>query len=377
MPKVTWFQYRDVMRLDYRYDVTRCPDVIYLKEQSQCAKDYIRIPVENGIVKLISWLSLHIEFENKINCDVHLQLYLSTGQKDVVKLSANNTYALDTLPPIQALVFDTNTGQFIDGWILYASARITINHRHARSLISWQTGTIHQLRLQAEDAYQMRLSHAKRHYNMLTQPLKIQNITKNGFLKKRIPRDIFEVLKSFYNLNKDNFEMEYYPKFFSFWNLNEVNITQVTLKEEQATQISDRLRGELEAWCQCDLEETKGEGIVTRVRRYPRNSVVRFHVDELQSGHILGAILHLARDLDQGSDWPLEVVDFHGERKRMTMEPGDMVLFESSKVIHGRPEPLPGDYYVNVFFYYRPKSYPGIWTMMNDAYSNAQAKWEL
>ena len=31
-----------------------------------------------------------------------------------------------------------------------------------------------------------------------------------------------------------------------------------------------------------------------------------------------------------------------------------MVLFESSTVIHGRPTPLPGEYYANTFLYYKP-----------------------
>jgi hypothetical protein len=36
------------------------------------------------------------------------------------------------------------------------------------------------------------------------------------------------------------------------------------------------------------------------------------------------------------------------------MEPGDMVLYESLSVIHGRPFPLQGEYYANLFVHFEP-----------------------
>ena len=85
--------------------------------------------------------------------------------------------------------------------------------------------------------------------------------------------------------------------------------------------------------------------------------MVRFHVDEVETNHIVGTILHIARHLDTGHEWPLWMVDFQGQLVELTMVPGDMVIFESSKVIHGRPLALHGDYYINTFFYYKPKNY--------------------
>jgi hypothetical protein len=36
------------------------------------------------------------------------------------------------------------------------------------------------------------------------------------------------------------------------------------------------------------------------------------------------------------------------------MAPGDMVLYESSTVVHGRPAPLQGRYFANVFIHFMP-----------------------
>lgn len=43
--------------------------------------------------------------------------------------------------------------------------------------------------------------------------------------------------------------------------------------------------------------------------------------------------------------WPLEIYDRHDRAINVTMEPGDMVLYESGSLVHGRPFPLKGRYF--------------------------------
>jgi len=40
------------------------------------------------------------------------------------------------------------------------------------------------------------------------------------------------------------------------------------------------------------------------------------------------------------------------------MEPGDMVLYESGSLIHGRPFPLKGRFYANIFIHFEPTGRP-------------------
>lgn len=66
-------------------------------------------------------------------------------------------------------------------------------------------------------------------------------------------------------------------------------------------------------------------------------------------------------DLKSGAvgPWQLDIDDHQtGEGHLVTMSPGDMVFYESARCLHGRPEPLQGEYYVNLFVHYRPVGNP-------------------
>jgi hypothetical protein len=65
---------------------------------------------------------------------------------------------------------------------------------------------------------------------------------------------------------------------------------------------------------------------------------------------VSSAIINVAQDVDE--PWPLEVWGLDGKPYNITMEPGDMVLYESHSVIHGRPFPMNGKYYANIFLHY-------------------------
>lgn len=60
----------------------------------------------------------------------------------------------------------------------------------------------------------------------------------------------------------------------------------------------------------------------------------------------------MAQDVDE--PWPLEVYDRNGHAVNITLEPGEMILYESHSLIHGRPYPLKGRSYANVFIHFEP-----------------------
>jgi hypothetical protein len=43
-----------------------------------------------------------------------------------------------------------------------------------------------------------------------------------------------------------------------------------------------------------------------------------------------------------------------GVARNVTMEPGEIILYESHSVIHGRPYPLAGRFFANVFLHFEP-----------------------
>ena len=59
-------------------------------------------------------------------------------------------------------------------------------------------------------------------------------------------------------------------------------------------------------------------------------------------------------------DWPLEIKSHDGQFHYVNMKPGDMLLYESARCLHGRPQPFEGDSYANIFLHFKPTA-PGAW----------------
>ena len=76
------------------------------------------------------------------------------------------------------------------------------------------------------------------------------------------------------------------------------------------------------------------------------------HVDKLKT-HVISCILHVDHSEDS-EPWPILIEDFAGNSNEVTLESGDMLFYESSKCIHGRPTPFNGSWYSSLFVHYRP-----------------------
>lgn len=75
------------------------------------------------------------------------------------------------------------------------------------------------------------------------------------------------------------------------------------------------------------------------------------HVDRLPL--VVSAMICVAADLDE--DWITEVYDHEtGTAHNITLQPGEMLLFESHSVIHGHPFPLKGRSYAMIFIHFEP-----------------------
>jgi prolyl 4-hydroxylase len=62
---------------------------------------------------------------------------------------------------------------------------------------------------------------------------------------------------------------------------------------------------------------------------------------------ISSAIINVAQKVEE--PWYAELYSHDGKAYNVTMEPGDMVLYESHTTLHGRPFPMKGDYFVSAF----------------------------
>lgn len=107
------------------------------------------------------------------------------------------------------------------------------------------------------------------------------------------------------------------------------------------------LQGLHEDWCGRRLVPSAAYGI----RVYGEGQTLRSHCDRVET-HVISSIVHVAADVDE--PWPLTVLDAAGQVHEVVLAPGQLLLYESAKLPHGRPTPLRGRSYASLFCHYRP-----------------------
>ena len=102
-----------------------------------------------------------------------------------------------------------------------------------------------------------------------------------------------------------------------------------------------------EAWSGMPLENSACYGI----RVYQSGSYLYNHVDHTNT-HVVSSTICVDHRLN--SPWPLYIEDHDGIPHEISIEPGEMVFYESAKLVHGRPYTMDGDFYASIFVHYRP-----------------------
>lgn len=105
----------------------------------------------------------------------------------------------------------------------------------------------------------------------------------------------------------------------------------------------------LEAWSGIELVPAQAYGF----RLYRNESSLWMHTDRAQT-HVISCIYHIASS-DDSEPWPIVIEDYAGNTQMAHLEPGDMLLYESSKNFHGRPTKFDGSWYTSLFVHFYPK----------------------
>lgn len=91
------------------------------------------------------------------------------------------------------------------------------------------------------------------------------------------------------------------------------------------------------------------------LRIYRNHSNFLMHIDNPHT-HVISSILHVDHD-PNSEPWPLVIESFDGIAYEVLLESGDLLFYESSKCIHGRPRRFNGRYYTSLFLHYRPEGW--------------------
>lgn len=188
----------------------------------------------------------------------------------------------------------------------------------------------------------------------------VPKFTKNGFSKDKIPTAIYNRIVQEYAAQQKNGLMveegctpaiincEMIVDEDSECSLQKSRRTFVTFPSQMTLDLlKETLHPLAEKWAGVKLKHSATYGI----RRYTNGSWLTSHVDRFNT-HVISAILNIGQKVDE--DWPLYIQDNSGGNHEVTMEAGDLVWYESARAVHGRPAPMKGEYYDNLFIHYRP-----------------------
>lgn len=179
--------------------------------------------------------------------------------------------------------------------------------------------------------------------------------TPQGFYKTQIPYPLFELLQKIYLHGADRVELEDRTGLESYIyhhtkrpEKNESITHLIPIRDNEKEYVERSLQPLLESWVGQPLTMTSTFGI----RVYTRGAILHPHVDRFKT-HIVSAILNVAQDIEK--PWPLVIQDHLSREHTVYLQPGEMVLYESSRLKHGRPYPLEGNRFANVFVHAKPK----------------------
>jgi len=174
----------------------------------------------------------------------------------------------------------------------------------------------------------------------------IRPVTKVGFEKIRVPDDLYRTIYDFFHQNQHASFVE--SKVGPCLNQEIADTHILELPSDLRAEIIRVFQDIIDKWA--NLGPLKYSSLYG-IRTYTRKGILEMHTDTAHT-HAVSAIVNVDQDVEK--DWPLEIYDHDGNLHQVIMKPGDAVLYESARLIHGRTFPLIGNSYSNFFIHFMP-----------------------
>ncbi|WP_409432246.1 prolyl hydroxylase family protein [Litorimonas sp. RW-G-Af-16] len=193
--------------------------------------------------------------------------------------------------------------------------------------------------------------------NMLTKGKneRVPNYTPSGIAKINMPEDVFEKVSQFYHENRANLVDEHVQGGFitggnAMTVQRKTSSSLIDLTPKLRKDVHDALKPLMEDWCGKMLEPT----FVYGVREYHTGAILKMHRDRIDT-HIISAIVNVAQDTEV--DWPLVIEDNYYRTHKIMIKPGEVILYEGGRLLHGRPISFEGKSFANMFCHFKPTDY--------------------
>ncbi|MDG1265217.1 MAG: 2OG-Fe(II) oxygenase, partial [Ilumatobacter sp.] len=182
------------------------------------------------------------------------------------------------------------------------------------------------------------------------------SFTDNGFIKMKTPSAVHRVLRAAYNDRREQHFSEIADE------------THMPTGTPDFIDIED-IKGQFHLALQSIHEDWSGQELkptaIYGLRVYRNGQTLLPHTDTLET-HVISSIVHIAHDTAE--PWPLWITDLLGNEHEIVLEEGEMLLYESARCPHARPQPLNGSAYCSLFVHYQPVDWDvDYWTLIDKA----------
>ena len=140
------------------------------------------------------------------------------------------------------------------------------------------------------------------------------------------------------------------------------------LQQSLNAEVLTSLKAMHEEWSGMPLSPVQAYGM----RVYGNGSTLMMHHDRVND-HIISSIVHVDHS---GEPWPLVIEGFDGRTHEVALQPGEMLFYESSKCLHGRPRPFRGGFYASVFVHYQPADWHARGVHIDDVVYAVPESWQ-
>lgn len=303
-PRRAWYKFTPEMDLAKRFNVKRCPELVFVSRKC------------NGLTE---WCTR----------ERHGDIYI---------MGCDNF--TDACEPSHVTPWD-NQGDYVN-WIN------KMLEADGRPRVSPFLNTYTE---QAEWMYMRDQTSTDNHARNMYLAKAFPGFTPGGFKIMQTPPEVHNWLNEFIDNTQEKPE---------FWDSQSTQVSYVQNATgfhyldqvaDKRAEIANRvLKPIVEEWSgMTNLEMTAFYG----VRKYTNDAILKNHVDRIDS-HILSITISVRKGDPEGKPWPLEVIRYDGEHVRYDHPEGTMVLYESSKLAHGRPFKNQGGEHYGAFLHFRP-----------------------
>lgn len=186
----------------------------------------------------------------------------------------------------------------------------------------------------------------------------LPNYTTTGFKIMKMPKNLYDAIRKVYDNNQQHFVDE--PSDGYLGNPNGVSTKIMSICDNGGPEIQKLIKDTMEPIVQkwANVQNINLTSIYG-IRSYHKGSNLKMHTDSINT-HVLSAVFHIDDRVNE--PWPLYIRDNYQREHKIIMEPGDMIIYESAVCMHGRPEPLNGSYYRNMYVHFSPPEWNDIVT---------------